>query len=280
MSRLDNSSRRSSVEPPRSNPGCAASLTHLVWFSLSIAGGSLLISWLAQFVLDLSWWKIFRRSVSVVTALTLWFFIRFVHARSIRSFGLGPWSIGRKDLLKGLLLGFGTVLVIGGVYLAAQLMRIAINSDTQRVVRTVLVSLPAMGCVAVLEELVFRGYVLQQLLACSQRLAVMASSAVYALVHLRPTVVWPHSAFELAGLFVLGWVLAQSVLRTKQLYLAIGLHASLAYCARVNKLVVEFTTPSLQWLVGTNRLVNGLVAWLALLGIGRIVARWGRSTPR
>ncbi|MEK7214709.1 MAG: CPBP family intramembrane glutamic endopeptidase, partial [Chloroflexota bacterium] len=128
-----------------------------------------------------------------------------------------------------------------------------------------------------LEELIFRGYLLRQLLACSQPLAVAGSSAAYALVHLRPNPVWPSSGLELAGLFILGCVLAASVLRTKQLYLAIGLHASLAYWARTNKLLIDFTAPpELQWLTGTNRLINGVAAWCALAGIGWWMTRRDR----
>jgi hypothetical protein len=81
---------------------------------------------------------------------------------------------------------------------------------------------------------------------------------------------------ELAGLFFLGFVLAFSYLRTQQLYVAVGLHASLAYGARVNKLLVTVSDPSLAWLTGTSRLVNGLLGWAVLAGIGGIIARWAR----
>jgi len=178
------------------------------------------------------------------------------------------------------LLGVGTVFLVGGLYLATRVCRIAVTPDQAKLWRVVLGFLPAAGLVGLVEELIFRGYVLQQLLACSTRLAVSGSSLLYALVHVRLGWIWPQSSLELVGLFLLGWVLAHSVLLTRQLYLAIGLHAGLAYCARVNKLIVEFTQPSLQWLIGTNRLVNGAVAWLALLGVGRIIARLGGEATR
>ena len=74
-------------------------------------------------------------------------------------------------------------------------------------------------------------------------------------------------------------VLALSYLRTKQLYFAVGLHAVLAYGARINKLLIQFSNPTLAWLVGTNRLVNGLEGWLALVGLGLWVWRMRRASP-
>jgi len=259
---------------------CATNLRRLLWFSLSVVASSVVISGVARYWVDLPWWKVFRRCVSVAAALTLWIFLRRVHGQSFRSLGLGSWSQGKRQLICGVVLGFGAVLLVGGLYLASQVCRVSVHPDRWRLWRTLIGFLPAAGLIAVLEELIFRGYVLQQLLACSRRLAVAGSSAAYALVHLRPNLAWPSTGFELVGLFLLGWVLAQSFLFTKQLYLAIGLHAALAYCARVNKLLVEFTAPSLQWLVGTSRLVNGVIAWVALLGVGWIVARWAHAPNR
>jgi len=168
-------------------------------------------------------------------------------------------------------------LGVGAVYLLTGICRIDVNPDTVKVVRTLTTFVPGALLVAVLEELVFRGYVLQQLLACSRVLAVVGSSAAYALVHLKPDPVWPGTALELVGLFILGCVLVFAALRTRQLYLPIGLHASLAYLARTNKLLIEFPDAPLAWLVGTSRLVNGVIPWLALVGLGWAVSRGGEG---
>ena len=111
----------------------------------------------------------------------------------------------------------------------------------------------------------------------SKPTAVVLTSGAYALAHLKTTFDWPGTGFELVGLFLLGCVLAVSTLRTQQLYLSIGLHASLAYCARVNKMLIDFPWPSMQWLVGTSRLVNGIIAWAALLALGYFISRRGGS---
>jgi len=214
--------------------------------------------------------------VSIAAACMLVVMMRR-QGQPIRTLGLGAWQAGKRDVGRGLVWGFGAVALVGALYLATPWCRIEVHPDAARVWRTVLLFIPGAGLVAVLEELVFRGYVLQQLMSCSKGLAVAGSSAAYALVHLRPNPEWPASGFELTGLFLLGWVLALSVLRTKQLYLAIGLHASLAYAARVNKLLIAFSEESASWLVGTSRLINGVCAWVALAAIAAMVWWWTKA---
>jgi hypothetical protein len=50
----------------------------------------------------------------------------------------------------------------------------------------------------------------------------------------------------------------------------------LAYGARVNKLVLAID-PSITWLTGTSRLINGVVSWVVLLGLGVLVWRKTRN---
>lgn len=258
---------------------CAGQLRRLAAFALClILLSGLLTSLIAPWI-DLPAWRVFRRCVSVSAALTLWAFLRFIHRQPLSSLGFGPWRAGKRHVAFGVLIGCGAILFMGGLYLASHAIRIQIHPDTWRVWRTTLGFVPAAGLVAVLEEAVFRGYLLQQLLICSTPVAVVGSSLAYALVHLRPNPVWPGSAFELVGLFLLGWVLALATLRTNQLYLAIGLHGSLAYWARVNKLLIEIPNSPYQWFVGTSRLVNGVGAWLLLLTLG-ILFWQGRTQAR
>ena len=224
----------------------------------------------------LSLWKVFRRCVSVSAALSLWLFIRKLERRSFRSYGFAEPKTGKREFLFGVLLGCGGLGLLFGAYLVFGVCRIRITPDVARLWRTVGGFLPLAVLVGVLEELVFRGMILQHLMTCSKGLAVVGSSALYAAVHLKSAAwnlaVW----YELLGLFLLGGLLALTYLLTRRLYLAVGLHAVLAYGARVNKLLVEFTDPSLTWLVGTSRLVNGVAGWIALLGMAGMVIWWAR----
>ena len=256
--------------------GFQAAAKRLALFTLTIVLFSGLLSVAVKPFVGMPLWNVFRRCVSVAAAITLWLTMRRSQRRHpFRVLGLGPWRPGWRTIVRGMLLGLGAATLLEGLYLATGLSAIAIDPDRARIWRTVLTFLPTAVLVSVLEELVFRGYVLQQLLAFSQRTAVWASSIVYAAVHLRTTPAWPQSGFELVGLTVLGWLLARSVLHTKQLYLGIGLHAGFAYWARTSKLLVEMTTsPSLVWLVGGTRLINGVGAWILVAGIGWGICRF------
>jgi membrane protease YdiL (CAAX protease family) len=243
-------------------------------FGLCTFGIGLLLSLLVLPWVELSWWKVFRRCVSLAAALSLWICIRMLERRPIRSYGLSPSGAGKRQLASGLAIGATVLMVMFGLGLASGVCRVNITSDHTRLWGTVLGFLPAALLVSVLEELVFRGLILQQLLRCSKPLAVIGSSVLYAFVHLKTTTIERAAWLELVGLSLLGGVLALSYLRTRQLYLAIGLHAILAYAARTNKLLLEFTVPSLSWLVGTNRLVNGVANWMALLVMGGLIVLW------
>ena len=176
------------------------------------------------------------------------------------------------------MLGLGTLGLMLGIGLATGICTVDITPDHARLWRTVLGFIPAALIVGLLEELVFRGFLLQHLAVCSTSFAVIVSSALYAVIHIKATVFNSAIWLELGGLFLLGVVLAVSVLLTGQLYLAIGLHAALAYGARVNKLIIHFSDQSLSWLVGTSRLVNGLLGWAVLLGLGAIIIWWVKAT--
>lgn len=243
-------------------------------FAAGVAAISLAAAWVVGFWIELPWWKIFRRCASIAAALMLWLMMRYVHRRALRSLGLGPWPAGARAVAVGMGLGCAVVGLIAASYGFSQVIRVSIHPDTVKTLRTLVGFIPVAGLVAVLEELVFRGYVLQQLSVCSKWIGMIGSSAAYALVHLKPGQAWLAASFELTGLFILGWLLARCTVHTNQLYLAIGLHASLAYWARVNKLVVAFTDAAPMWLVGTSRLVNGVVAWAALVALAWMINRW------
>ena len=224
----------------------------------------------------LSWWRIFRRCVSIASVISLWLCIRKFERRSFASYGLSRHQGGGRQLLFGLLLGLGALGLMLGIGLATGLCRIALTPDRVKLYVVVLGFIPAVALVSILEELVFRGFILQQLLSQSRLVAVFASSTLYSLVHLKEPMFDVSTVLQLGGLFLLGVVLCLGYLQTGQLYLSMGLHAALAYGGRVNKLLIEFTDLSLSWLAGTSRLVNGLAGWVMLLGIGGVIFWGGR----
>jgi membrane protease YdiL (CAAX protease family) len=86
------------------------------------------------------------------------------------------------------------------------------------------------------------------------------------------------SAWELAGLFLLGLVLAGARLRSGGLWLAVGIHAAFVATFRVGRLFFD-VRPRPAWLVGTGwpPLVGGVAGWIAVGVAGAIVLASRRS---
>ena len=280
---LSSSKHTSPPSRPASLHGRRSSWETAFWpvlrFGMSLLLISIPLSLVVSWWLPLAWWKAFRRCVSIAAALSLWIACRSEHT-SLRSFGLSSWREGKRQFSMGLFLGVGALALLFGLYLASGACHVNITPDRIKLWRTLLGFIPAAVLVSVLEEGVFRGFLLQHLLTSSRSLAFILTSTIYAFVHLKTAPLTLIAWLELGGLFLLGNVLALTYLVTHRLYLAVGLHAALAYGARVNKLLVAFPDPSMAWLVGTSRLINGVVSWVALLGVGALVIWWVRSSRK
>jgi len=239
---------------------------------------ALALSVIAMPWLHLSWWQAFRRCVSIASALSLWLFIRKIEQRSFQSYGLLSVKTGKRYYRMGFLFGFMALGLICAFGFISGTYQIDIEASPLKFWATMVGLLPAMCLVSVLEELVFRGFILQHLSAYSRTLAVFVSSALYAIVHVKVAAVTPSLCRELVGLFLLGGLLSLTCLMTNQLSFSIGLHAVLAYGARVNKLLFTIPLSPHEWLVGTSRMVNGVAAWVVLLVVGGMIAWWVRSS--
>lgn len=288
MSGRGSSSRHSSGEPAIGSVVPHPAAAHATWgqalrpvarFTACVLAVGLVLTGLAMPWVEMPWWKVFRRCASIAAAISLWLCVQRFERRSWASYGLARSREAARQLGVGLLLGLGTLGLMLMLGLLTGACQMHVTPDRLRLWRTVLGFLPAAGLVSVLEELVFRGFILQHLLLVSRGFAVIASSVAYALIHLKGAeTVTLALGMELVGLMLLGIVLCLSYLSTRQLFLAIGLHAAFAYGARVNKLLITFPDPSLSWLVGTSRLVNGLASWAALLAVAGIVVWWAKAS--
>ncbi len=167
---------------------------------------------------------------ALVTSLGITFSIliarRYLDRRSFTSLGLQANWQAVYDLSFGFVL---TGLMIGLIYLVEWVFGwLEVESYAWQVeplgtlTGSILTMLLLFGLVSWQEELVSRGYWLQNLSeGLNRSLGVLLSSAVFALVHvLNPNVSW----IAFLGLFLSGLFLAYGYLRTKQLWLPIGLH--------------------------------------------------------
>ena len=177
----------------------------------------------------------------------LWPAFRWIGIRRLGELGIERNPLWRRDLLAGIAVAFIPVVALAAGYLAFGVYGLKKSFAAVGIIRI----LSTAGAVAVLEEFLFRG-VLLGLCRRSMRpaAAVLVSSAAFAVVHFlrvaksasEPAVSWLSGFAQIPLAFsgsppwpVLGWgmlslllagiLLAVATLRTRSLFLPVGLHA-------------------------------------------------------
>ena len=241
--------------------------------------------------------KFFNRAALLAALLLLWPTIRALRIGSWRDLGLAPDPRWRQHLLAGFLLAALAVAALAFAYVQLGIYRIR---DEIAWGKIPVVALSAIT-VGFLEEALFRGGIFG-LLRRSLRpgVALFWVTALFAIVHFLkpdesydpPVISWlsgfdliPHTFHQfaepmtlLAGfttLFVLGGMCADATLRTRALWLGIGLHAGIVFVKMSFSVMAKFSVKAkhrdayLPW-VG-ERFENGLapvavllLAWLAV----------------
>jgi len=199
----------------------------LLVLGIAILGG--LANWFLGPLDDISYGG-FLLLTTLITGLAITLSIiiarRLLDRRTFTSLGLKGNRQAIYDLFFGIVL---TGLMIGLIYLlewAAGWLTVeslAWQSESWgNLTASILIMVILFGLVGWQEELISRGYWLQNLRAgLNLSLGVLLSSAFFALAHsFNPNLSW--QAF--LGLFLSGLFLAYGYLRTRQLWLPIGLH--------------------------------------------------------
>jgi membrane protease YdiL (CAAX protease family) len=199
----------------------------IMLLSLAILGwlGNSLLGLLA----DISFAGLLLFSTLITSlAITVSVFIarRLLDRRTFNSLGL----LANRQAIIDLLFGFAlTGLMMGLIYLVEwtfdwlEVDSFAWQAESGgSMAASILVMLTVFFLVSWQEELLSRGYWLQNLSdGLNRSLGVLLSSAIFALAHLfNPNLSW----LAFLGLFLSGLFLAYGYLRTKQLWLPIGLH--------------------------------------------------------
>jgi uncharacterized protein len=162
--------------------------------------------------------------VQVIDVLALtYLFCRFIDRKPFRSLGLDTQAGWTAEALVGFLLGLAAMALIFAVEIGAgwAVARPA-GGSWDRLGLMLLGYLVTYVAVAVDEELMFRGYLLQTLMEWPGTWwAALLSALIFSAFHgLNPGV----SGLALAHLTVAGLVFAGSYLATRRLWLAMGLH--------------------------------------------------------
>ena len=193
---------------------------------------------------------------------------------SFESLGLSLQPIILVHILLGLFVGLGSLIIIFAIESAFNL----VSWHWERKQQLVSLLLPILLLslfISVVEESIFRGYVLNTLADdYSYGIAAIISSIVFALLHL----IWERKETlpQIPGLWLMGMILvAAKAIDRSSLGLAIGLHASWIWgltCIDSAQLLTYKNKDS--WLTGLNQqplagiagisclVVTGLVLWL------------------
>ena len=208
-----------------------------------------------------------------------------------------------RELGRGLAVGLAGLAVGLGVCALLGALVPALRYPPGKTLRKALLGAAAALAIAVGEEALFRGVLLRRLERDGGRLAAVAiTTLLYAAVHLirthgspGPVHAWSGLSLtlgllapladraalpRLAGLVVLGALLAAARLRSGALWLPIGIHAAFVAVFRVGRLFVVIPSDP-AWLVGAGwpPLIGGAAGWIAL-GVVALLLRRSLASAR
>ena len=269
------------------------------YFFAVVIGGALLappLFWTAPhfsaFFAKFDFESFFHRALLVCTLAFLWPLLRSLRLRSFRDLQLDENRHALRDVVAGILLA--TVpLFVATIALIGTRIFLLKNAVPWNALGAVLA---AAIVVPLIEELFFRGLFLGILLRSVRPVvAALITSAFFAVVHFlkaptRPneSVTWLSGFHSIANsfaqfadpmmmlasfttLFLIGWILADARLRTRSLFLPIGLHSGWIFVAGVVGKMTKRETIILPWL-GANLLIGllplalGLITWALMIG--------------
>jgi membrane protease YdiL (CAAX protease family) len=269
--------------------GLAAPAVYAAGQAMAAAGVS---DWLAGFPFH----RVLSRCVQISALVLLWPALRWIGLRHLRDLGLRRNPSSVRDLTAGLLLSAGLVFLLALLYAACGFYVPRPDPEWSKLGRIILTAAAVGG----VEEFVFRGVVLGICLwSLRPGAAVLLSSMFFAVVHfLRPArgslgpgevqwwsgwselgsfvAAWPSADILAAGLVSLvgaGLILGFAAVRTRSLWLPIGLHAGWVLARQTSAVFLrpasEDASALLPW-VGPD-LVSGAVPTgllpLAALGL-------------
>jgi membrane protease YdiL (CAAX protease family) len=229
----------------------------------------------------------FDRAILLAALLLLWPLFRSLRVRSWRDLALEKNRRAGADLGAGFAIAAIPLLCCGAILIALPIYSLR-PAFLWNKLPTVLV---AAIVVPIIEELLFRGFILGVLLRSYSRLsALLFTSALFAVVHFlkSPERVLPNEGINwLAGfdsfthlfsqfsqpllivgglltLFVIGCILADARLLTRSLWLPIGLHSGWIFAAGIFSKAAHRESLALPWL-GKDLLVGIVPLSIALL---------------
>jgi membrane protease YdiL (CAAX protease family) len=220
----------------------------------------------SQFISDL----VYRMGLLAAALGAGYLCARFLEGLPWRSLGLTFHSGWLRDLVFGFGIGFASLVV--AVAIASRSFNFTIGAtEWSGIVRSMIASGALLFGAALAEEAMFRGYALQTLSRAKLVwLGVLLTSVPFALVHLKnPNVV---RGLTFANTAIAGIWLAAAYLRTRSLWLPLGVHWSwnwalgwffglpISGMKLVSNPLIETVDKGPKWLTGGSYGIEGGVA--------------------
>jgi len=268
----------------------------LFWGAQSLASHGVLPA-LARFDFE----SFFHRALLVSAVALLWPLLQSVRVRTINDLDLAPNPKRWRDFLAGFLFAAVPLLCCGVVLIALHifLLRFALTWSGAGKILGASVVVPAI------EEVFFRGLVLGVLLRSGRKyMSILITSALYSIVHFlkapgdtSAVVTWTSGFHSVAAsfsqlvppmyplffaasfttLFLIGWILADTRIATRSLWLPGGLHSGWILANGLfNKIahrdIILFPGLGKNLLVGIVPLAVACLTWMLAGGWLRYVS--------
>ncbi len=274
-----------------------------VYVVVVFVGGALLAPWvhaLAQFaalhfpalqsLADQPFRRYVHRVMLVLALVAIWPVFRISGLSTLRDAGIVPLRGHRRELVRGFLAGFGTLAIAAAITLAFGARTVNASLHPLMLPAVCLVSALSATVVSIIEEVFFRGALFGMFRqSLGVRVGMLASAAIYALVHFferpEPPVVvdWSTGLFVLAGmlrgfanpdllvpgfftLLAAGALLALVYQRTGNLYASIGLHAGWIFWLKNYNFLTLASPDATSRFWGTGKLYDGWLAFAVIAG--------------
>lgn len=271
----------------------------IIYITTVFLGGALLAPWLHGLMQVLSpvfpdlaeapFHRYVHRAFLFLALAGLWPLLRALGARKPQDFGLVKPAGQSGRLIAGLVLGFVSLAVVAALALAGGARTWPESFDAARLAGRLLGAVATAAVVATLEEVLFRGGIFGGLRrVLDWRVALLISSAIYALVHFfaparhEGPVLWNSGLALLVPMFsgftniqqlfpgffnltLAGVLLALAYQRTGNLYFSIGLHAGWVFWLKSYGVFTNSVAEANVWLYGTRKMTDGWLACVVLI---------------
>ncbi len=248
-------------------------------------------------ILPFKFEKIFNRLVMIFSLASIAVFVR-VDFSKLASYGLRKEPGIPNQLFLGFAVGAGILTVLTFIKIAANAAYWDLQPFSAEWILKPLTVLFSAFLIGLIEEVFFRGFLFNTFTdkwKWNTVLAVIAVSLFYSIIHfvsVKKPYIGPDPGFSdslkllvaplasfgqwqelwraAVGLFIFGVVLNMLVLKTRSLFVSIGLHAGCVFFVKIDGFFVEFVNDhALLW--GSGKMYDSISGWIFLVLIGGIL---------